>query len=360
MGDSIKNEIYQVRITINDIACSSLDDVRKVAPQSVWEFIAEFLDDKPYIMAHTSGSTGKPKPISLAKSDMKASARFTNRFFGLTSQSTLHLCLSPDYIAGKMMLVRALESGANIVIEKPGNRPLAHYQGSRISLAAFVPSQIPYLVQNPDRLAMVDAMIVGGGKLVTRWQKSLTQLGAKAYLTYGMTETCSHVALAPVADTPQPYTALGDVHFDVDGNDCLIIDVPHFTNSHFETRDVVQLIDSRHFYWKGRFDNVIVTGGVKVHPEEVEAKIAPLMGDKRFYITSAPSDKWGDEVVLVVENADCVGQDRVLRPLPNNLEQEFKNLLSRYSVPKLYVELNKFDSTSSGKVIRKTFNPDTA
>ena len=349
-----------MRITINDIPCSSLDDVRKVAPQSVWEFIAEFLDDKPYIMAHTSGSTGKPKPISLAKSDMKASARFTNRFFGLTSQSTLHLCLSPDYIAGKMMLVRALESGANIVIEEPGNRPLANYQGSRISLAAFVPSQIPYLVQNPDRLAMVDAMIVGGGKLVPRWQKALVELGAKAYLTYGMTETCSHVALAPVAETPQPYTALGEVQFSTDSNGCLIIDVPHFENRHFATRDVVELIDSRHFYWKGRFDNVIVTGGIKVHPEELEAKIAPLMGERRFYISSTPSEKWGDEVVLVVENADCVGQDSVLRPLPNNLEQEFKNLLPRYSVPKLYVELNKFDSTSSGKVIRKTFNPDTA
>ena len=349
-----------MRITINDIPCSSLDDVRKVAPQSVWEFIAEFLDDKPYIMAHTSGSTGRPKPISLAKSDMKASARFTNRFFGITSQSTLHLCLSPDYIAGKMMLVRALESGANIVIEEPGNRPLAHYHGSRISLAAFVPSQIPYLVHNPDRLAMVDAMIVGGGKLVPRWQKALVELGAKAYLTYGMTETCSHVALAPVAETPQPYTALGEVQFSTDSNGCLIIDVPHFENRHFATRDVVELIDSRHFYWKGRFDNVIVTGGIKVHPEELEAKIAPLMGERRFYISSTPSVKWGDEVVLVVENADCVGQDSVLRPLPNNLEQEFKNLLPRYSVPKLYVELNKFDSTSSGKVIRKTFNPDTA
>ena len=355
MGDSINNEIYQVRITINDIACSSLDDVRKVAPQSVWEFIAEFLDDKPYIMAHTSGSTGKPKPISLAKSDMKASARFTNQFFGLTSQSTLHLCLSPDYIAGKMMLVRALESGANIVIEEPGNRPLAHYHGSRISLAAFVPSQIPYLVQNPDRLAMVDAMIVGGGKLVTRWQKSLVDLGAKAYLTYGMTETCSHVALAPVADTPQPYTALGDVHFDVDDNDCLIIDVPHFTNSHFETRDVVQLIDSRHFYWKGRFDNVIVTGGVKVHPEEVEAKIAPLMGDKRFYITSTPSDKWGDEVVLVVEDGSSPSVKPVLRPLPADLEQHLKQVLPRYSVPKHYVMLGEFPLTSSGKVKRQTF-----
>ena len=344
-----------MRITINDIACSSLDDVRKVAPQSVWEFIAEFLDDKPYIMAHTSGSTGKPKPISLAKSDMKASARFTNQFFGLTSQSTLHLCLSPDYIAGKMMLVRALESGANIVIEEPGNRPLAHYHGSRISLAAFVPSQIPYLVTQPDRLALVDAMIVGGGKLVTRWQKSLVDLGAKAYLTYGMTETCSHVALAPVADTLQPYTALGDVHFDVNGNDCLIIDVPHFTNSHFETRDVVQLIDSRHFYWKGRFDNVIVTGGVKVHPEEVEAKIAPLMGDKRFYITSAPSDKWGDEVVLVVEDGSSPSVKPVLRPLPADLEQCLKQVLPRYSVPKHYVMLGEFPLTSSGKVKRQTF-----
>ena len=213
----------------------------------------------------------------------------------------------------------------------------------------------PYLVQNPDRLAMVDAMIVGGGKLVTRWQKSLVDLGAKAYLTYGMTETCSHVALAPVADTPQPYTALGDVHFDVDDNDCLIIDVPHFTNSHFETRDVVQLIDSRHFYWKGRFDNVIVTGGVKVHPEEVEAKIAPLMGERRFYISSTPSDKWGDEVVLVVEDGSSPSEKPVLQPLPTDLEQRLKQVLPRYSVPKHYVMLGEFPLTSSGKVKRQTF-----
>lgn len=342
-------------MTINDITCSSLDDVRKVAPQSVWEFIAEFLDDKPYIMAHTSGSTGKPKPISLAKSDMKASARFTNQFFGLTSQSTLHLCLSPDYIAGKMMLVRALESGANIVIEEPGNRPLVNYHGSRISLAAFVPSQIPYLVQNPDRLAMVDAMIVGGGKLVPRWQKALVELGAKAYLTYGMTETCSHVALAPVAEAPEPYTALGEVQFSTDSNGCLIIDVPHFENRHFATRDVVELIDSRHFYWKGRLDNVIVTGGIKVHPEEVETLMTPLMGDKRFYITSAPNDKWGDEVVLVVEDGSSPSEKPVLQPLPAYLEQRLKQVLPRYSVPKHYVMLGEFPLTSSGKVKRQTF-----
>lgn len=344
-----------MRITINNTLCQSLEEVRQVAPQQVWEFIAEFYDDKPFVVAHTSGSTGAPKPIKLPKHDMVASAQFTNEFFGLTAESTLYLGLSPQYIAGKMMLVRTLLLGASIIVETPSNRPLADCDGARISLAAFVPSQIPYLVTQPDRLALVDAMIVGGGKLVSRWQKALVELGAKAYLTYGMTETCSHVALAPVAEAPEPYTALGEVQFSTDSNGCLIIDVPHFENRHFATRDVVELIDSRHFYWKGRFDNVIVTGGVKVHPEEVEAKIAPLMGDKRFYITSAPSDKWGDEVVLVVEDGSSPSVKPVLRPLPADLEQRLKQVLPRYSVPKHYVLLGEFSLTSSGKVKRQTF-----
>lgn len=344
-----------MRITINNTLCQSLEEVRQVAPQQVWEFIAEFYDEKPYVVAHTSGSTGAPKPIKLPKHDMVASAQFTNEFFGLTAESTLYLGLSPQYIAGKMMLVRTLLLGASIIVETPSNRPLADCEGARISLAAFVPSQIPYLVTQPDRLALVDAMIVGGGKLVSRWQNSLVDLGAKAYLTYGMTETCSHVALAPVAEAPEPYTALGEVQFSTDSNGCLIIDVPHFENRHFATRDVVELIDSRHFYWKGRLDNVIVTGGIKVHPEEVETLMTPLMGDKRFYITSAPNDKWGDEVVLVVEDGSSPSEKPVLRPLPADLEQRLKQVLPRYSVPKHYVMLSKFQLTSSGKVKRQTF-----
>ena len=344
-----------MRITINNTLCQSLEEVRQVAPQQVWEFIAEFYDEKPYVVAHTSGSTGAPKPIKLPKHDMVASAQFTNEFFGLTAESTLYLGLSPQYIAGKMMLVRTLLLGASIIVETPSNRPLSDCEGVRISLAAFVPSQIPYLVTQPDRLALVDAMIVGGGKLVSRWQKALVELGAKAYLTYGMTETCSHVALAPVAEAPEPYTALGEVQFSTDSNGCLIIDVPHFENSHFATRDVVELIDSRHFYWKGRFDNVIVTGGIKVHPEEVETLMTPLMGDKRFYITSAPNDKWGDEVVLVVEDATSPSGKPMLQSLPLDLEKRLKEVLPRYLVPKHYVVLNKFPLTSTGKVKRQTF-----
>lgn len=344
-----------MQITINSKVCRSLAEVQLAAPPRVAEFIAEFCDDKPYVMAHTSGSTGAPTPIRLLKSDMAASAKFTNEFFGLTSESLLYLGLSTDYIAGKMMIVRALTLGASIITEEPTNRPLCNYAGEQISLAAFVPSQIAHLLSMPQTLAKIDKMIIGGGKLMMRWQEELAQRGVKAFMTYGMTETCSHVALAEVAAKPQPYTALGDISFSTDNNSCLIIEVPHFANSHYETRDVVQLIDSRHFYWRSRLDNVINSGGVKVYPEEIEPKLTTVFDGNRFYITSAASEKWGEEVVLAIEDAAHGSDEPVLTDIPEDLLQRMKAVLPCYFVPKRCVVLKQFAMTASGKIIRKSF-----
>lgn len=96
---------------------------------TVDDFLKEWHSEEPFVVAHTSGSTGKPKEIKLLKADMRASAALTNRFFSIDSGSTLLLCLSPDYIAGKMMIVRAEEAGATLLVESPSNRPLEHFQG---------------------------------------------------------------------------------------------------------------------------------------------------------------------------------------------------------------------------------------
>ncbi|MDD6668520.1 MAG: AMP-dependent synthetase, partial [Bacteroidales bacterium] len=74
---------------------------------TVDEFLAEWRNGDAFVTAHTSGSTGTPKAIRLLKADMLASARATNARFGIGAHSRLLLCLSPDYIAGKMMIVRA-------------------------------------------------------------------------------------------------------------------------------------------------------------------------------------------------------------------------------------------------------------
>ena len=114
-----------MEITINNIHCTTLDDVHNAASPAVSAFIEEYLSDKPYVVAHTSGSTGAPKEIHLLKTDMEASARLTNEFFSLNADSLFYLSLSPRFIAGKMMIVRALQLGARIIEETPSNTPLA-------------------------------------------------------------------------------------------------------------------------------------------------------------------------------------------------------------------------------------------
>ena len=166
-----------IKLTINNNICNSLNDIKQYASRETALFIEDFLSDKPYVIAHTSGSTGVPKEIHLLKSDMRASANLTNEFFGLTNESVFYLNLSPNYIAGKMMIVRAIELGAKIIEEAPSNQPLAKYDSNeRISLGAFVPSQIKYLINNPEKLVLFDNIIIGGGKLHLKLEMELMEL----------------------------------------------------------------------------------------------------------------------------------------------------------------------------------------
>lgn len=72
------------------------------------EFINQWQSPSPTLLVHTSGSTGKPKPMLVEKRRMEASARITCQFLGLNRGDTALLCMPLDYIAGKMMVVRAI------------------------------------------------------------------------------------------------------------------------------------------------------------------------------------------------------------------------------------------------------------
>ena len=330
-----------MQITINHNLCQSIDDIHKYASPETAEFITEFYNNKPHIIAHTSGSTGKPKEIRLLKSDMRASAKLTNKHFNLNEDSVFYLNLSPAYIAGKMMIVRALELNANLIEEKPSNTPLSEYNSNeRISLGAFVPSQIKYLINNPEKLVLFDNIIIGGGKIPLKLERWLAEQGIRAFSTYGMTETCSHIALAPMGTTPQPHTALGDVKFSTDDRNCLIINTPHLSQKLTVTNDIVDLISPTEFFWRGRFDNVINTGGIKVFPEEIEPIIAEIIPNIRFFITSEPSNTWGEEVVLVLEYKsmpDGVCKKGKIRP---DFIEKMKQKLPTYAIPRNYIAIN--------------------
>lgn len=343
-----------MRIRINGNTCCSIEDVRACASEKTAAFIGELLAEENYVVAHTSGSTGVPKEIRLLKSDMRASARLTNDFFGINDDSLLYLCLSPDYIAGKMMIVRAIEAGAEIVEQSPSNEPMAGYDSNRrVSLLAVVPSQLGYLVNHPEYLDMVDALIVGGGALSERMEHWLADKGVNAYKTYGMTETCSHVALAPVSRGRVPFEAIGDVTFSTDARGCLIVGAPQFSVSEIVTNDMVELVDARHFFWRGRFDNVINTGGLKVFPEEVEQAIARVLPKLRFFVASQPSEKWGDELVLVLEYGSLGENERKTGDIHPALVDALRRVLPPHAIPRRYIALRSLPLTPTGKPIRQ-------
>ncbi len=311
--------------------------------QDASDFIAEWENDSPFVIAHTSGSTGTPKEVRLLKSDMQASGRATIRFFNLSPESCLFLPLSPSYIAGKMQIVRAIEAGCSLVVEEPSNHPLHTLpeDAGRISLLPIVPSQVDGVL-NSGFADRIDHIIVGGAPLSPESEKRIIASGIPAYATYGMTETCSHVALRKLGE--EEFTALPGFRFSCDGRGCLVIESDTMSFGRLVTNDIVSLTGADRFRWTGRFDNIINSGGLKIYPEEIERQISPLLPPGcRFYITSRPSAQWGEEAVLVTD----------MRDVEPDLLATIKTLVGSRRAPKAIVRVDEIPLTSSKKIIRK-------
>lgn len=309
-------------------------------------FIEEWMSDSPYIVAHTSGSTGRPKEIRLLKSDMITSARATNRFFSIGRDSQMVLPLSTDYIAGKMMVVRAIEAGASLWIEQPSSTPLSAECPERVDLMPIVPSQIAGLLvsANVNKVANV---IIGGSPLSSKNESMVMASGLRAFVTYGMTETCSHVALRRVGNDGY-YTPLPGYEIAKDERECLVVNSARMSFESLITNDMVEIAADGRFRLVGRYDNVINSGGVKIHPEVDERLIDRVVDGRRYYIASHKSEKWGEEPILVLEG--------VANPeIEVAILEKCRALLPKYHAPKFVVWVDKMDLTDSGKIRRKKF-----
>lgn len=332
---------------VNGKHVKTLAELREVVSPEFAKFVSDWFDDSLYMTAQTSGSTGVPKTIQLLKSDMRASAQMTNRFFNINSTSTFLLSLSPNYIAGKMMIVRWLEAGAEMIEQSPSSNPLNVLLQTQVTLSAMVPSQVINILNDSASLAQlskIENMIIGGAPLDSVTEKRISEISLNAYATYGMTETLSHVALRKVG-AEESYFALPGVTFSQDERGCLKINVPHLSIKEVATNDMVDLIDQTHFIWRGRFDNVINSGGVKIFPEEIEKLIAPYIKE-RFYIIGTPDTLWGEICTLVIE-ADEWSQGK-----QQSLLMQLKEALPKHKSPKQIKFIPVFAETYSGKVKR--------
>ncbi|WP_417556873.1 AMP-binding protein [Mesoflavibacter zeaxanthinifaciens] len=313
--------------------------------KQIGDFLNHWQDNSEFIDVKTSGSTGQPKTISLSKQAMVNSAIATGDYFGLEPGNTALMCLPANYIAGKMMLVRALILGLEIEVIEPKTNPVfdtkAHY-----NFCAMIPIQLQNTLTH---IKNIRTIIVGGAPVSYQLKEQIQDLKTNVFETYGMTETITHVAVKKLnnfntdknCNTVEAsyFETLPNIKISQNKSQCLVINAPNILEETIETNDVVKLQSDTTFEWLGRKDNVINSGGVKLFPEQIESKLQPQIAS-RFFISKEEDDKFGEQVILVVEDKDFSLK-------PSDLKD-----LSKLEVPKKVYTLEQFKETSSGKVNR--------
>ena len=317
--------------------------------QSVKDFLVEWFSDSDIMIAHTSGSTGTPKEIILTKENMRKSANMTGKYLQLEKGNSALLVMPVTYIAGKLMLVRAVEIGLKLICMQPTshisldeiNRGISQ-DFTSIDFVALTPMQVENSI---DFVSRCQKLIIGGAPLSEKVKQELFAFENEVYETYAMTETITHIAFKQVANqkypnTEQVFEAFDEVTISQDERGCLVIDTP-YDGLQVVTNDVVEIIDQRKFNWIGRADNVINSGGIKLFPEQIENKLKSFINSE-FYITSKADELLGQKLILVVE-----GEERSL---------DFSSAdLTKYQQPKEIVFIDQFPRTESGKVKRQQF-----
>jgi O-succinylbenzoic acid--CoA ligase len=307
---------------------------------SIGKFIQKWLNDEDSITVKTSGATGKSKKIRLKKEWMIHSAKATGVYFKLGGKTLALLCLPANFIAGKMMLVRAMVLGWDLHVVAPEKDALTQYDND-YDFVAMVPYQVLHSI---DALSKVKKMIIGGGPVSKELEAKLQDVGTEVFGTYGMTETCTHVAIRRINGPARSavYSALPNVKFSTDDRSCLVITAPEILDEPVVTNDVVELISPSSFIWIGRADNMINTGGVKLFPERIEEKLSEYI-KLPFIITSEKDSELGERVVLIFENREGA-------EIPN-YSLAFSSL-DKFERPKKVYTISRFPYTETGKIKR--------
>jgi O-succinylbenzoic acid--CoA ligase len=295
-------------------------------------------NESEFISFQTSGSTGTPKVIAFTKEQVILSAQRTSAFFNLNKNAEVFCALPPIYVAGKMMALRAIINEWNLTWQTPSTHP--DIPGN-YDFASFTSQQCIQITEsNPNSLNRIKHILLGGGPISDKVLHFANQIESAIWEGYGMTETLTHVALRNVK-LNAGFLPLAGVQIKQGGSENLIVQDSWLNLPALETTDVIEFLEEG-FVVKGRLDNVIISGGVKLFPEEIERSLSSQI-TRPFYIGSLPDDVLGRKVVLYVEGES-----------DGSLQHKIEGLNLGIRKPKEIIYEIHFNRTASGKIIRKS------
>lgn len=302
-------------------------------------FLEDWLNESTTVTLQTSGSTGTPKPHVVTKAAMQTSAERTASFFALSAGDTALLCLPIRYIAGKMMVVRAMVIGLKLDVIAP--KTTLQLGGNKYDFAALIPLQAR---ASFDQLGNIKTVLLGGAPIPIELRKALATTHPHCVETYGMTETLTHVATRPVRYPAVPFQAMPDIILEADAQSCLILTVPYISETPMVTNDVVKLVAKRSFHLLGRQDFVINSGGKKIFPELLEEKLGAFLNIP-FFFAGVPDKVLGEKLVLIVEGSQKTQAESLVIA-----KRAFDT--DKHHVPKEVLRIDAFVFTKTGKLDR--------
>jgi o-succinylbenzoate---CoA ligase len=312
-------------------------------------FLEEWYGSELYIEAPTSGSTGTPKTIRLEKEFVAESALRTIKYFGLKEGDRVLHCLPVRYIAGKLMVVRALSGNLKLYTATP-ETDFTFLQKEKFHFSAMVPLQVSKILDaepSPGAwLQNLDQLLIGGSALPHSLETRLKDIPTLCFSSYGMTETATHIALRKINGDGADgyYHCLEGIKVQLSENGCLQIFMTGLPQQPLATNDLAEVTDDHTFKILGRADHVIISGGIKFSPEQLERKLQPFIS-KSFIITSLPHEKLGSQLVLIVEGTENPEEMETLQGI-------CRKHLIKYEQPRKIIFVKEIPLTPNGKPLR--------
>ncbi len=299
----------------------------------------------------TSGSTGRPKEILVKRSQIEASIDLSRKALKINQDDLFFCCLNVNYIAGMMMVLRAAHIGCDMIVVEPTSNPFDSMGKMEYLITknhgknffSFVPLQLQTILESDQGMKFLKTakvIIAGGAALNKSLRDKIFELKLPVFETYGMTETISHIALKNVGQGQDYFKILEDVNIETNTNNCLRILSPTTENEWVQTNDVIEIVGKGCFVLKGRADNIINSGGLKIQLEEIERKLADhFQWPNRYFCYGKADEKLGQKLVLVIESHEKIVDLTDLTPV-----------FSKFEVPKEIFFVKNFVETASAKV----------
>jgi o-succinylbenzoate---CoA ligase len=300
---------------------------------------------RPATIIFTSGSTGVPKAALHTFGNHYHSALGSNTNIALRpGDSWLH-SLPLYHVGGLSILFRCLLAGATVALPQQGTPSGEAITGFGATHASLVSTQLLRLLREDAELGGLEAVLMGGGPIPASLVDEAVARGLPVHTSYGLTEMASQVTTTPPGARPDELRTAGRVlphrEVGISGTGEILVrgetlfagyvegeklDLPLDADGWFHTGDLGELDENGYLRVRGRMDNLFVSGGENVQPEEIEEALCRLEGIEEAVVVPVPDEEFGHRPVAFVRTAgDAVRSENLVRSL--------ESLLPRFKIP---------------------------